>query len=354
MARKQNDYLAGLLAEPEGFAPEAEVSLPAPLRPQRERGLTLLSRETALERVASGEVRQVTQLALDPARCRIWSGNARSYERLTEAACRELIDSLVAEGGQKVPAIVRRIEGETDHTYEVVAGTRRHWAISWLRANNYPDMMFVAQVHVLDDEAAFRIADVENRARADVSDIERARNYAHAIKAYYGGHQTRMAERLNISKGWLSKMVKVATIPDVILEAFAHPADVQLKPAYPLAQALDNPAAAKAILAAAKRIAAEQAQLRNAGRPPRPAPEILRQLLDAPRGQRDKKREPYVAHGRHERPLLTVTSAGRQGITLKLHAGSGANDDEVIDAVRKMLKHWRETGTAVLALCFPG
>ena len=342
--RKQNDYLASLLAD------TGEPAAPAPPSPApaRERGLSLLNRETALARVASGEVRQVTQLALDPARCRIWSGNARAYDRLSERVCRELIDSLIAEGGQKVPAIVRRIEGDPDHDYEVIAGTRRHWSIAWLRANNYPDMVFIAQVHVLDDEAAFRIADIENRARSDVSDIERARNYAHAMQAYYGGHQTRMAERLNISKGWLSKMVKVAGIPDAVLAAFDGLADVKLAPAYPLAQALDDPAKGKAIIAAANRIAAEQAERANSKLLPYPALDVLRRLLDAPHANALGRLEPYVAHSRYQRPILTVTSAGRQGVTVKLHAGSGAKDEEVIEAVRRMIEHLRESGAAVL------
>ena len=348
MAHKQDDYLASLLTEATDLAGTAEAAFPPSQRPQRERGLTLLSRETALARVASGELRQVTQLALDPGRCRIWAGNARAYDRLSEAACRELIDSLIAEGGQKFPAIVRRIEGDTKYDYEVIAGTRRHWSIGWLRANNYPDMVFVAQVQVLDDEAAFRIADIENRARADVSDIERARNYAHAIKAYYGGHQARMAERLNISKGWLSKMVKVAEIPDAVLSAYGSLADVQLKPAYPLAQALDDLGAAKAIAAMAKLIAAEQAQRRNDGLPPFPAAEVTRRLIDAPHRRQDDKYEPYVAHSRHQRPILTVTSAGRQGLTVKLHAGSGANYEEVIEAVRAMISHHHEAGKVAL------
>ena len=189
--------------------------------------MTLLGRESALARVASGDVKQVTQMQLDPARVRPWAGNARSYEHLTEENCRELIDSLISEGGQKVPAVVRRIQDDPDHDYEVIAGTRRHWSISWLRAHSYPDMRFLAQVVDLDDEAAFRLADIENRARKDVSDLERARNYAAALKTHYGNHMTRMAERLKLSKGWLSKMLKVASLPDDIIEAFASPADVQ-------------------------------------------------------------------------------------------------------------------------------
>jgi predicted AAA+ superfamily ATPase len=56
--------------------------------------MSLLGRESVLARVASGEVKQVTQLLVDPARVRIWSGNARIQSRLSEDNCREaLIDA---------------------------------------------------------------------------------------------------------------------------------------------------------------------------------------------------------------------------------------------------------------------
>ena len=344
MARKQSDYLAALLAE-EAEAPAlspagAAVREPAP---ERARATTLLGRESALARVASGEVRQVTQLLLDPARVRIWSGNARSYAHLSEASCRELIDSIIAEGGQKVPAVVRRVEGDPDHDYEVIAGTRRHWSISWLRANSYPDLPFLAQVAQLDDEAAFRLADLENRARADVSDLERARNYRAALATHYGNHQTRMAERLKLSKGWLSKMLKVATLPDAVIAAFASPAEVQLKPGYALAQALDDPRAATAILAEARVLAADQAFRREQAVTLWGAAEVVRRLLAAPL-VRTAPVEPWTWHGAAGRPALTVQSVNRQGVTVRLHAGSGASADELAEALRAALAHLEDEG----------
>ncbi|MDF2495968.1 ParB/RepB/Spo0J family partition protein [Sphingomonas sp.] len=362
MARKQSDYLAGLLAddEPPAPAPQAAASSeapavqdgiapspPPPAMPPRERlrGTTLLGRESALARVASGEVRQVTQLLLDPARVRIWPGNARSYGHLTEEGCRELIDSIIAEGGQKVPAVVRRVEGDPKYDYEVIAGTRRHWSISWLRAHSYPDMMFVAQVAVLDDEAAFRLADLENRARKDVSDLERARNYAAALKSHYDNHLTRMAERLKLSKGWLSKMLKVASLPDAVIEAFASPADVQLKPAYALAQALDDRTSAPAILAKAWALARDQQTRRAQGLSPWNAAEVVRQLLEAPKAAGSQASDqPWVWTTAHGRPALTVQSANRQGVTIRLHAGSGADNNELADALRHALTHLESEG----------
>lgn len=342
MARKHNDYLAALLSDegeslsPLSGAPEAGAD--------RTRGTTLLNRESALARVASGEVRQVTQLMLDPSRVRIWPGNARSYAHLSEESCRELIDSIVAEGGQKVPAVVRRIEGDPQHDYEVIAGTRRHWSISWLRAHSYPDMQFVAQVTQLDDEAAFRLADLENRARLDVSDLERARNYAEALKAHYGNHLTRMAERLKLSKGWLSKMLKVAAIPDAVLTAFASPADVQLKPAYALAQALDDKDHAPAIRKEAARLAKEQTTRRAEGRPALPSADVLKALFAAPEADAPRPQPMTMVLQRTGRPVATLQSSNRQGLTMRLHAGSGAQLEEVLTCVRDLLLQLDEEG----------
>ncbi|EGD60869.1 parB-like partition protein [Novosphingobium nitrogenifigens DSM 19370] len=368
MARKQSDYLASLLsddepdavASPSPDAPEAqEPAAPPPPRrlipplgevppAERVRPTTLLARESALARVASGQVRQVTQLLLDPDRVRVWQGNARSYAHLTEANCRELIDAILAEGGQKVPAVVRRVEGDPDHDYEVIAGTRRHWSIRWLRANSYPDMMFVAQVAQLDDEAAFRLADIENRARKDVSDLERARNYAAALKDHYGNHMTRMAERLKLSKGWLSKMLRVAALPEAVIAAFAGPGDIQLKPGYALAQALDDKAASPAILKEARVLAREQEAARARGTSPVAASDVLRRLLAAPHAGVEREGPLFVwDNARTGRRAVSVLSSGRQGLTLRLHSGTGSTTEDLLEGVRAALEDLAAQGKGV-------
>ena len=352
MARKQSDYLAALLAdeviesEPETAAPSDTVAEEAPALPRhdRMRGTTLLGRESALARVASGEVRQVTQLLLNPDRVRVWTGNARSYQHLSKESCAELIDSIIAEGGQKVPAVVRRVEGDPHHDFEVIAGTRRHWSISWLRANSYPEMQFVAQVVALDDEAAFRLADLENRARKDVSDLERARNYAQALQDHYGNHMTRMAERLKLSKGWLSKMLKVASISDIVLEAFASPADVQLKPAYPLAQAMEDPVAAPAIMREARKIAREQDERRIKGQNAIASAEVIARLLAIKTQPNQTTKTAQVYSGPLGRPAVTVQSANRQGVTLRLHAGSGVDNARLLEIIQNALTELEDTG----------
>lgn len=351
MAKKQSDYLTDILAEEAGEAPQKAVerggggNAPAPSPAQdkpsggiQRAGMSLLGRESALARVASGEVRHVTQLKLEPHRVRIWLGNARLQARLNEANVRDLIDSIISEGGQKVPAIVRRVEGDPDHDYEVIAGTRRHFAISWLRRNSYPEMRLLAQVVEADDEAAFRLSDIENRARKDVTEIERARNYAAALKQHYGGKQVRMAERLRLSKGWLSKMLKAGSIPDEVLAAFADITALTLNPAYALANILDDPAKLKAVLAVADYITQTNAAAIEDGRPPLPFAETYKRLMEAGEVQ-PVPPTMYECRSRYGRPSLSVTTANRQGVTMRIHAASGCNEEELVEQFRAALAH---------------
>lgn len=361
MSKRQSAYLTSLLSEPApaSAAPEATPSTalpsPEPAPPAHRLASTaLLARESALARLATGEVKQVTQLLLDPARVRIWSGNARHQASLTEENCRDLIDSILAEGGQKVPVVVRRLTDDPAHDYELIAGTRRHWSISWLRANNYPDTLLLAQVHNLDDESAFRLADLENRARRDVSDFERARNYRHALKTFYNDRQNRMAERLNLSKGWLSKMLTVAALPDWAVAAFASPAEIQLKVCYGLAQRLAALAeggapSSKRTKAEAVAIAAEQAGRRKAGQPTIPASDVVRRLLVASQESHGEGEPLFRADSVHGRLAVSVLSSNRNGATVRIHAGSGASDDEIVALVADALAALKAQGKGVKA-----
>jgi len=361
MARKQSDYLAGLLAN-DAAGPVEDPAIPlviedspspaplaaAPVRTSNRVGMSLLGRENALARAASGEVRQVTQLLINPARVRLWAGNARIQERLSVDAVSDLIDSILAEGGQKVPVVVRHVSGDPDYDYEVIAGTRRHFAISWLRANSYPEMKLLAQVADLDDEAAFRLADIENRARKDVSDIERARNYAAALDAHYGGKAVRMAERLKLSKGWLSKMLKAATIPEAVLAAFSDLSELTLNPAYALATALDDQTRAQAIVAEADAIAALNVAAAAIASPPLPGAIVLKRLMGASSAPVVPATETRIEiAGQFGRPILAVKSVNRQGVTLHLPTGGGASDEQLQKALQTVLETLRQNGVSL-------
>ncbi|MEL6886568.1 MAG: ParB/RepB/Spo0J family partition protein [Pseudomonadota bacterium] len=239
-------------------------------------GARFLKRSTSIGERMAGEREEKVLHWVDPDACRMWERHNREYALLTEDNCRDLIDGIRAQGRQEFPAIVRRLEGEAQQ-YEVICGARRHYAVSWLRANNYPQFRYLVEVRDLTDEEAFRLADIENRDRDDISDYERARDYAQAIELYYGGKQKAMAARLEVSEGWLSRYLGLARLPQEVVGAFASIRDLKELHARTLKPLLAKPQDRAAILAEAAAIARDQAAARaGQGAPLEPAQVLVR------------------------------------------------------------------------------
>lgn len=228
-----------------------------PATPAPKHGSRFLKRSTTIGERLAGEREEKELHWVDPATCRMWERHNREYGLLNEENCRDLIDGIRAQGQQEFPAIVRRLESE-DHQYEVICGARRHFAVSWLRANNYPQFRYLIEVRELTDEEAFRLADIENRDRDDISDYERARDYAQAIELYYGGRQKAMAERLEVSEAWLSRYLGLAKLSDEVIAAFHSIRDVRELHARTLKPLLARPQDRRALFAEAARLASEQ------------------------------------------------------------------------------------------------
>jgi ParB family transcriptional regulator, chromosome partitioning protein len=251
-------------------------------RPERPSN-RFLRRSSALAERASGAVIEKTLRWVDPARCRMWARHNRRYDLLDERGCADLIEGFRAQGGQEFPAIVRPLEGDGDHDWEVICGARRHWTVSWLRANGYARFRFLIEVRELTDEEAFRLADIENRDRRDISDYERAVDYAEACRFYYGGHQGRMAARLEVSNAWLSRYLDLARLPVEIVRAYPAPAELREFHARRLKPLLAEEDARGRIMQAAGALAEAQGARRAAGEAPLPGARVLARLLAAGR-----------------------------------------------------------------------
>lgn len=282
--------------------------LDRPSAPMDRGGARFLKRSTSIAERMSGERQEKTLHLVDPNRCRMWARHNRDYALLTQDNCRDLIDGIKAQGQQEFPAIVRRLEGE-DHEFEVICGARRHFAVTWLRANNYPQYRYLVEVRDLTDEEAFRLADIENRDREDISDYERAVDYAQAIALYYGGQQKAMAERLEVSPPWLSRYLVLAKLPEEILNAFASRRDVRERHARALKPLLNTPEQANAILEEAKFLAQTQSRARQGQGGYIEAQEVFKRLTRA------AKPKPTVA--KVNAGTLYTRSKGERGIMVK-------------------------------------
>lgn len=294
-----NDVLSGLDA-------------PAPEKGTRA-GARFLKRSTAISERLSGELEEKTLRWVDPAECRMWAFHNRDYDLLTEDNCRDLIDGMLAQGRQEFPAIVRRT-GDPDQPYEVVCGARRHFAVTWLRANNYPQFKYLVEMRELTDEEAFRLADIENRDREDISDYERAMDYADAVERYYGGKQKAMAARLEVSESWLSRYLHLARLPKDIVAAFASKTEIKERMARDLKPVLASYAARIEVFAEAQRIAEEQERARAGQGAYVDAADVMRRLLRAGRTPKAKApaEKPKLYGGTGKADSIEVRKKGRK------------------------------------------
>jgi ParB family chromosome partitioning protein len=333
---KNRSILAGLVG-PEPVTDTPKPIVEAPPAPPR-----VNERLTALARVTSGEYQEKTLRLVDPARCRMWARHNRAYALLSAESCGDLLESLRAQGEQEFPAVVRRVLGDPDIDWEVICGARRHWSVSYLRQVEHRDIKFLIDERELSDEQAFRVADAENRARQDISDYERAVDYRDAVEAYYGGIALRMAERLEVSKTWLSRFLDLAKLPKEVVAAFGDIRSLRENHARELKACLAaNPMRGR-VISAAQRIAAEQAARLKSGEPTLDAPKVVAALkasaaAGAGEGRVPPPQAPRVVTTTAGAALFTLKPKGDLKIVLELALDSVASNAEFLAAFEREL-----------------
>jgi ParB family chromosome partitioning protein len=295
-------------------------------------------RDNRLAELATGGVTTRVHEAVDPAICRIWVGHNRDYLSLSEAACTDLITSLRAQGRQEVPAIVRRVTDDPTYRFEVICGARRHWSVSWLRAHDYPDFKFVVEPRELTDEEAFRIADLENRSRKDLSDYERAADYARAVERYYEGNQQRMADRLQVTKSWLSRYLDLARLPAEILACFVSPHVIGISHAAALAPLLNQPISRVRVLEEAAVLTSEQHARREAGTVLLVPAAVVSRLSQVGRAKAKPVRPEEQFRDSAGKVFLKAKREGRGGVVFTVPAALTADRKAVGEVIDRYLQ----------------
>jgi ParB family chromosome partitioning protein len=232
-------------------------------------------------------------ISVDPFRCRMWSYHDRMEQHIDENNCQAEIVSF-QKFGQLVPALGRRLRGDPTYEVELICGARRRFVAMHL---NKPLAVDVRQMSDMD---AIIAMDIENRHRTDISPYERGLSYRTYLQNDVFKSQDEIARKLNISPSQISRLLKLAHLPSVIISAFRSPRDICETWALELASVLEDPQRRTATYARARAIAAMEV------RPP--AREILRQLVTAsvPGGKVKLARHDKVVSDRRGKPLFRV------------------------------------------------
>lgn len=296
----------------------------------------LQSRSDSLNRIATGKIVTDRTEFVDPARCRPWRLHNRDFDKLDEGNCGDLIEAFKSAGRQRIPAIVRRLRDDPDHDFEIIAGVRRWWTVQWLRSHHHPEFEYLITIQNMTDEEAFRVADLENRARKDITDMERAHEYLRALDEFYDGSQNAMAERLNVSKSWISHILNVGRLPKDLVGAYADSHDVTVRVARALAPLAKSNASYSRMIAEAALIRSERA-----GGLKIPAAEVTKRLVRATIEQAGATARPQTVGeiaAKSGKIMLRYRQSSRGGgLTIKVLANSGASHDELLKAIGSLV-----------------
>ncbi|MAM37061.1 ParB/RepB/Spo0J family partition protein (plasmid) [Sphingobium naphthae] len=293
----------------------------------------MASRSQTLARIATGKSVADRTEWVDPAKCRPWRMHNRDLDHLTEESCRDLIDSFLSAKKQRIPAIVRRLKDDPEYDFEIIAGVRRWWTVKWLRAHHHPEFDYLVTIQTVTDEEAFRVSDVENRSRKDISDWERAKEYTVALAEFYENSQSQMAEHLNLSKSWLSRLLDVARLPAEVVSAFSDTHDITVRVARDIKPLTGDAKALAKMRDEAERIEEERTKsgVRLSG------PEVAKRLVKATVAPSTKGAAEKEITGRGGKVILRYTKARGGGLTIKVPPKTEASPSELLKAIEGLL-----------------
>lgn len=329
MAGFMRDILTTLAYDPDPVSPTS-----------REGAASLTKLDQRLAGFVQGNATKPrSAISIRPTDCSVWDGNPRDVPRLTAENCHSLIDSIAQEDGNRIPVLVRMNPPGAERPYELLVGSRRRFAVEWLNNNGRPEIRLNAVIVELNDEEAFRLADIENREREDITELDRARSYQAAVDRFYNGVQSRMAEALSLSNSQLSRLIALAQMPDEVVNAFATREELRVRHSEVLMPILRRPEQRQRILAAAKQIGQEQQRLAVAGKRMIPAATVLTRLRQAGlAGTRKAANERALLSGEEQ---VGRVKRGKEGFAVELSVSDAADIDALLDDLRAALLEGR-------------
>lgn len=218
----------------------------------------------------------------------------------------EAFKALLAEiehaGGNVQPVKVRSLSIPRDGAhYELVYGHRRHRACLQLK------LPVLALVDNVDDRTLFSEMDRENRNRQDLSPWEQGQMYLQALNEGLFTSLRHLADAVGANVSSISRSVALAKLPEVVVQAFGSPLNLQLRWGTTLTAALEHDR--PGVLERAGELVKNQQRLSPAA--------VLEYLVN---GEAAKGNEPAMLRKavRLEGSEVGVLSVSKQGTRLEL------------------------------------
>ena len=231
-----------------------------------------------------------TIVKANPFRCRMWELHDRLECHISEHTCRAEIES-IASHGQLIPALARPVNNHSEFDYELIYGARRLFITRHINAE------IMLEIRDLSDQEALVAMDIENRQRRDISAYERGRSYARWLRSGMFSSQEELARKLKNSASSVSRLLKVAGLPTVVVNAFGDATVIRESWGVSLADAVGEPDRRRRIIARARALASSNRL---------PPEEVYRELLKAAAPGRKSPARHEVVSDPAGRPLFRL------------------------------------------------
>ena len=242
----------------------------------------------------------------------------RSNDNFASTDFLNLRDEIAQAEGNVQPIKVRPLAGSKDR-YEIIYGYRRHRACLDL------GLPVLALVEQINDKELFKEMERENRDRLDLSPWEQGRMYRQSLSEGLFASLGELSKEIGIDKGNLSKALCLAELPDVIVDAFSSPLDLQFRWAKLLNDALQQ--APDQVLERAKKLSENKKDKRSS-----------KEVLDILLGNKPNTvfEQSVIVAGK---PLAKISFNGDR-ITIQF--AKGAVNQEKSKKLRSLLKEFLE------------
>jgi len=195
--------------------------------------------------IINSKERTTSLRRVSPFRCRMWNMHDRLGEHIDAATCAPLIESM-EKHGQHHPVLGRAINGADGYDVELIYGARRLFAAREL------GIPLLVGLQVVSDREAIVEMDIENRGRQDISPYERGLSYARWLRAGLFQTQTEIASVLGVSEAQVSRLLRYAALPAVVVGAFRFGSDIREEWAANLARCCEEKEARERLIKRAR------------------------------------------------------------------------------------------------------
>jgi len=148
---------------------------------------------------------------------RVWAGNERDQEFLTEDSLDDLIPSFLI-AGQQNPAFGRKVSD----FIEVADGSRRRMT-AILTSSEYRIL-----VGDLDDEQMDSLCKIGNDYRP-TSAYERGKRYLFRLENEFNNNISALADAENISRKIITRCINTSKLPRDLIALFSHPGELSAR-----------------------------------------------------------------------------------------------------------------------------